>query len=87
MNKEEFDHGIRAAGSILGVSDLIVIGSQAAHSSLPGELPVEASRSVEVDIAAFDDLDGSEADLIDGLIGEASMFHAEFGCSTWPLAP
>ncbi len=79
MNKEEFDHGIRAAGSILGVSDLLVIGSQAAHGSLPGELPVEASRSVEVDIAVFDDLDGSKADLIDGSIGEASMFHAEYG--------
>ncbi len=79
MNKGEFDHAIRAAGSILGVSRVLVIGSQAAHGSVGGELPVEASRSIEVDIAAFDDHDGSKADLIDGSIGEASMFHAEFG--------
>lgn len=79
MNKEDFDHGIRAVGSILGVSDVLVIGSQAAHGSLPGELPLEAARSVEVDVAVFGDLDGSKADLIDGSIGEASMFHAEFG--------
>ncbi len=31
MNKEEFDHGIRAAGSILDVNEVLVIGSQAAH--------------------------------------------------------
>jgi len=79
MNKEEFDHGIRAAGSILGVNEVLVIGSQAAHGSVPGDLPPEALRSVEVDIAAFDDPDGVKADLLDGAIGEASLFQREFG--------
>jgi hypothetical protein len=79
MNKDEFDHAIRAAGSILGVSELLVIGSQAAHGSVSGRLPVEALRSVEVDVAAFDDPDDATADLIDGSIGEASMFHETFG--------
>ncbi len=36
-------------------------------------------RSVEVDIAALDDHENARADLIDGSIGEASMFHATFG--------
>ena len=79
MNKAEFDHGVRAAGSILGLDEVLVIGSQAAHGSISGELPPEALRSIEVDIAAFEDPDGSKADLLDGAIGEASMFQATFG--------
>ena len=27
----------------------------------------------------FDDADGTKADLVDGVIGEASMFHESFG--------
>jgi len=79
MNKEEFDHGIRAAGSILGVKEVLAIGSQAAHGSVLGDLPPEALRSIEVDIATFDDPDGVKADLLDGAIGEASLFQREFG--------
>lgn len=79
MTKGEFEHAVRAAGAVLGVSEILVIGSQAAHGSVPGDLPEEALRSVEVDVAAFDDLDGSKADLIDGAIGEASIFHESFG--------
>jgi hypothetical protein len=79
MNKQDFDHAIRAAGGVLGVSELLVIGSQAAHGSVAGELPAEALRSVEIDVAAFDDPDAAKADLIDGSIGEASMFHETFG--------
>jgi len=79
VKKDEFDHAIRAAGSILGVSELLVIGSQAAHGSLAGELPAAALRSIGVDVAAFDDRDQTKADLIDGSIGEASMFHETFG--------
>lgn len=79
MTKDEFDHAVRAAGSILGVTELLVIGSQAAHGSLVGELPEEALRSIEVDVAVFDDPDGAKADLIDGSIGEASIFHESFG--------
>lgn len=80
MKREEFEHAIRAAGAVLGVHEVLVIGSQALHASIAGDLPPEASRSVEVDVAAMrDDADGRMADLIDGSIGEASMFHATFG--------
>jgi hypothetical protein len=61
------------------LDELLVIGSQALHASVDGELPQEAARSVEVDVAAMNDADGRMADLIDGSIGEASMFHATFG--------
>jgi len=79
VKREEFEHAVRAAGAVLGVHEVLVIGSQALHASVEGELPPEASCSVEVDIAAMDDAEGRMADLIDGSIGEASMFHATFG--------
>ena len=79
MKRAEFEHAIRAAGAILGVPEVLVIGSQALHASMQGALPEEASRSVEVDIAALEDVDGRLADVIDGAIGEASMFHSTFG--------
>lgn len=80
MKREQFEHAIRAAGAVLGTRDVLVIGSQALHASVTGELPIEAERSVEVDVAAMQgDPDGTKADLIDGSIGEASMFHSTFG--------
>ena len=79
MTREQFEHAIRAAGAVLGVSELLVIGSQAVHGSMTGPLPIEAARSVEVDVAVRGDTAGQLADLIDGSIGEASMFHDTFG--------
>ncbi|NHZ73842.1 MAG: hypothetical protein GWP16_05175 [Nitrospirae bacterium] len=79
MKRIEFEHAIRAAASILGTDELMVIGSQALHATIADDLPHAAQRSVEVDIVAFDDTDEQKADLIDGSIGEASMFHATFG--------
>lgn len=79
MTREQFEHAIRAAGAVLGVSDVLVIGSQAVHGSMEEPLPIEAARSVEVDVAVRGDVDGRMADLIDGTIGEASMFHDTFG--------
>ena len=58
---------------------MMVIGSQALHATVSDELPEAAQRSIEVDVVAFNDPEGRNADLIDGSIGEASMFHATFG--------
>jgi len=80
VNRAAFEHAIRAAGAVIGAQELLVIGSQALHASVAGRLPLEALRSVEVDVAALrGDPDGALADLIDGSIGEASMFHETFG--------
>ena len=79
MNREQFEHSVRAAGAVLGVSEILVIGSQALHGTIAGPLPVEASRSVEVDVAVFEEPDERGADLIDGSIGEASMFILHSG--------
>jgi len=79
VNRAAFDHAVRAAGAVLGESEILVIGSQALHGTVGEELPAEAARSVEVDVAPFDDEDEHKADLVDGSIGEASAFHEAFG--------
>ena len=80
MKRSEFEHAVRAAAAVLDATEVLVIGSQALHASVDGSLPPEAARSIEVDVAAMrDDPNGTKADLIDGSIGEASMFHATFG--------
>jgi hypothetical protein len=79
MKRTEFEHAVRAVGSILGTNRILVIGTQALHGSVSGSLPEAAERSVEVDVAILGDRDGSKADLIDGSIGEGSMFHETFG--------
>lgn len=79
MNRDAFDHAVRAAGAVLGENEILVIGSQAVHGTIRGDLPPEAERSIEADVAALDDPEERKADLIDGSIGEASMFHETFG--------
>ena len=79
MNRAQFEHAIRAAAAVAGEREVIVIGSQAIHAWIEDDVPVAAMRSAEADIALRDDVDGSKADLIDGSIGEASVFQETFG--------
>ena len=77
MTREQLEHVIRAAGAVLNTDRILLVGSQAILASTDEIVP-EAHRSIEADIAAFDE-DGMSADLIDGTIGELSMFHDTFG--------
>lgn len=77
MRRDGFDHVIRAAGAVLGEDRVIVIGSQALLASVD-DVPPAAVRSIEVDVLPFDG-DVAKADLLDGSIGEASMFQEAFG--------
>lgn len=86
MNRRQFEHTIRAAGAILGVDQVLVIGSQALHASVK-ELVPEAERSIETDVAALNDPDGKLADLIDGSIGELSPFQDAFGYYAQGVTP
>ena len=79
MNRAQFEHAIRAAAAVADEREVIVIGSQAVHAWIDEEVPEAAMRSVEADIALRQDADGSKADLIDGSIGEASLFQETFG--------
>lgn len=78
MNRCQFAHTVRAAAAVLGVNKVLVVGSQAVHASLDDLFPA-VNRSIETGVAALDDEDGRLADLIDGSIGEASLFQATHG--------
>lgn len=86
MNRSQFEHTVRAAGAILGTEEVLVIGSQAIHASIDAVIP-EAERSIEVDVAALDDPDGAMADLIDGSIGELSVFQETYGYYAQGVTP
>ncbi len=82
MNRAQFEHAIRAAAAVAGEHEVIVIGSQAVHAWTEKEIPTAAMRSVAADVALRQDSDGSKADLIDGSIGEASLFFRRPSAST-----
>jgi hypothetical protein len=86
MTREQFEHTVRAAAAVSGASEVLVIGSQALHGSAAA-LPVEAARSIEVDVAVLVGDGQREADLIDGSIGEASLFHDTFGYYAQGVTP
>lgn len=80
MTREQLEHILRAASAIAREPDVLVIGSQSVLGSFAeGELPQEATSSMEADIAFFDDPADAKADQVDGAIGELSMFHESFG--------
>jgi hypothetical protein len=76
VKREHLEHIVRAAASITGRSELVVIGSQAVLASLPHAVGVLA-RSEEADV--FTLVSPDDAELIDGSIGEGSPFHRTFG--------
>ena len=80
MNREELEHLLRAAGQVVQKPHFIVIGSQSVLGSFSdGQLPYEATRSIEVDVVVADDPDETKIGLIDRNIGEDSDFHRTHG--------
>lgn len=80
MRRAELAHILRAAAQITDDDEMLVIGSQAILASHEeGDLPIEAWRSIEADVAFFDDPSDRKSDLVDGAIGEDSHFHSSFG--------
>jgi hypothetical protein len=76
MTRHQLEHVIRAAAATADVRDLVVVGSQAILGSFP-TAPPELTRSIEADVFPKDAPERST--VIDGAIGEFSMFHQTFG--------
>lgn len=56
MHRTHLEHLLRAASTISGERDVLVIGSQSILAALPEDtLPREATASIEADIAFLDD--------------------------------
>jgi hypothetical protein len=76
VKREQLEHVLRAASTIVGERDVLVIGSQAILGAIVDDrLPPEATTSIEADLAFFDDPADEKADQVDGAIGELSKFH------------
>ncbi len=76
MKRVDLEHILRAASGVTGESEFIVIGSQSILGRHP-DAPRELRESVEADLYARHRPDLSL--LLEGSLGELSMFHNTFG--------
>ena len=84
MQRSQLEHLIRAAGEITNQYEFVVIGSQSIVGALDRP-PPECMVSMEADIYP---LQAPElAELIDGSIGELSLFHEQFGYYAQGVSP
>lgn len=84
MNRAQLEHVIRASAAISGDDEIVVIGSQSILGQFPAA-PPELCVSNEADV--YPKNKPEMADVIDGAIGELSMFHDTFGYYAQGVAP
>jgi hypothetical protein len=80
----QLEHVIRAAASIAGDTEIVVIGSQAVLGQFP-QAPAALLRSMEAD--GWPRSHPEPWELIDGSIGELSPFHRTFGYYAQGVGP
>jgi hypothetical protein len=76
MNRAALEHILRAAAAIADEREFVVIGSQAVLGQFP-RAPEALLGSIEADL--YPRHAPGKSDLIDGAIGELSVFHETFG--------
>jgi hypothetical protein len=76
MTRGELEHAIRAACDVADETELWVFGSQAILGEFP-DAPGALRQSVEVDVSPKNRPENT--DLIDGALGELSLFHRTHG--------
>ena len=84
MQRDQLEHLVRAASAITQEDTFVVIGSQAILASFP-DAPELLLRSLEADVYPLHDPE--KADLIDGDLGDGSMFHDQFGYYAHGVGP
>lgn len=76
MRRDQLEHAIRTACQITGLTEVIIVGSQAILGTFAeDELPFYATRSLEIDVLPIASDDGEIArlaDAIEGIAGELS---------------
>jgi len=80
----ELEHVLRAAGALADELVLVVVGSQAILGAWP-DAPADLTVSLEVDL--YPEAAPEKSILIDGSIGEKSMFHETFGYYAHGVGP
>lgn len=76
MKRSDLEHIIRASAANAGTDEIVIVGSQAILGTIPNP-PGELCESIEADV--FPKKRPEDSILIDGAIGENSMFHQTFG--------
>ena len=84
MDRTQLEHVLRASAAITGAETIVVIGSQSVLGAHP-DPPRELVASIEADLFTFRSPD--DANLIDGSIGEGSLFHKTFGYYAHGVGP
>ncbi len=84
MRRQDLEHVIGAAANVTQEDEFVVIGSQAILGAYP-EAPTQLLRSMEVDV--YPRHEPAKADLIDGSLGDGSIFHSTFGYYAHGVGP
>ena len=84
MKRSDLEHIIRAAGAIAKDGEVVVVGSQSILGAIPNP-PAELAFSMEADV--YPRNNPHRSDLIDGAIGEHSLFHKTFGYYAQGVGP
>ena len=80
MDADELRQLARRAANYTGYRQILVLGSQAIHGSLPGvTLPEITTLSEEADLAVVTDLAGDTPHQIEAQFGMGSPYHQHFG--------
>lgn len=77
MNRKELEHIIRASSAISNDYKIIIIGSQSILGGNPNA-PLSLLQSMEADVYPMN-IESNSDIIIDGSIGEESLFHKTFG--------
>lgn len=85
MTREQLEHIVRAAAANADTDEIVVVGSQAILGSVPQPTQEVLVRSMEADVFPLKFPERSI--LIDGAIGERSVFHESFGYYAHGVAP
>ncbi len=84
MLRAQLEHVIRASAVLADDPDIVVVGSQAILGTAP-DAPAALLTSVEADV--FPRAHPERADVIDGAIGEGSIFQDTFGYYAHGVGP
>jgi hypothetical protein len=84
MRRDQLEHVIRAASVLSDDPDIVIVGSQAILGSAP-DAPASMLTSMEADV--FPRSHPDRADVIDGAIGEGSIFQDTFGYYAHGVGP
>lgn len=80
MDADQLRDLARRAANVTGYRQILVLGSQAVHGSLPGvDLPEVTTVSEEADLAVLNDIRGDTPHEIEANFGMGSPYHQHFG--------